>query len=293
MPDRHQDDTTDLPESIAILVVDTKGFSQHNDIQQEELTVLIPEVLERAFRRCDLDELWDERMFPDSTGDGYIIGFNPRLLPAVIDRFLDALQDELAVGLPGWKSRNMRLRMRLSLEIGPARDLGDPRIDSPVGSAMIATHRLVDAEPLRALLDHSDPDVTLLAVALSDRVLQLAVVSGRTRRRVVSEFVTCPVVMTKKDFAATAHLHVPKMSGELLRSGLLGVQATAQPGEDSPDPAPPATTSSPVNRGVGSVSGTSNNVAGRDLDLSRHESTVHGDQYNARRDLSIMRDRER
>jgi len=291
MSDTNRSETVELPDIVAIMVVDTKGFSQHNDIQQDELTVLIPEVLEEACRRCGLEDLWEGRRFPDSTGDGYIIGFSPSFLPRVIDRYFDALQDELAMKLPRLKARDMRLRMRLSLDLGPARLLGDERVGSPVGNAMIATHRLVDAEPLRRLLDDSDPEVTLLAVALSQRVMEDVVAAGHTRRRVASEFVEAPVEMAKKGFAATAYLHVPAISGRLLRHGLLG----ARPGPDHGTPKPsagprPRTT---VTRGVGSVDGNANVVAGRDVDQSRHDSTVHGDQYTAHRDMSVRRDRNR
>jgi hypothetical protein len=292
MSDRHHTVADDLPETVAIMVVDTKGFSRHNDVQQEKLTVLIPEVLEQACRRCNLEDLWSGRQFPDSTGDGYIIGFQPRFLPGVIDRFLDALQEELAIRLPSFKSQDMRLRMRLSLEVGPARQLNDPRVGSPVGNAMIATHRLVDAEPLRALLDNSDPDVTFLAVALSERVMHDVVEGGHTRRHVVSEFVSCPVTTGKKGFSGTAYLYVPALSGELLRQGLVGVQARTKPVDAIPAPTPVPKPSSSVKRGVSAVDGHSNTVAGRDIDQSRHDTTVHGDQYTAHRDLSIKRDRD-
>ncbi|WIM95552.1 hypothetical protein ACTOB_007669 [Actinoplanes oblitus] len=287
-----------LPDLTAIMVVDTVKFSRHNDPQQDELAVLIPEVLEEACDRAGLEDLWAARQFPDSTGDGYLIGFAPGFLIRVVDRYFDALQEALRARVPRLRARNMRLRLRLSLDVGPARRLGDPRVGSPVGAAMIGTHRLVDARPLRALLEHSDPDVTLLAVALSDRVMTDVVAAGHTRRHVASEFAPCRLDIAEKDFSATAHLYVPALSGDILRHGLLGVldRPTTDP-EPAPAPRPPR---QPRARGgVGQVAGrgnvvagrdVDNVVAGRDVDRSRHDTTVHGDQYTAHRDMSIRRD---
>ena len=289
--------STDLPEIVAILVVDTRGFSQHNDVQQDELAPLIPELLQRACTRADLEDLWDQRQFPDSTGDGYLFGFNTRFLPKVIDRFFDALQDALAAAQPGLRSRNIRLRMRLGLNMGPATELRDSRVGSPVGNAMIATHRVVDADPLRSLLDHSDQDVTLLATAISRPVMEAAVETGWTTRHVPSEFVSVDVAIPRKNFQETAYLYVPRMSGELLKHGLIGVQ-----GREKPTDEPPATqtvaeqpAAARVKHGIGSVSGTGNTVAnsGSSIDQSRHDNHVEGDQYNARRDISVRRGRER
>jgi class 3 adenylate cyclase len=275
MPDHRPDEATDLPDLTAIMVVDAEKFSRHDDRQQDELARLIPEVLEDACHRCGLEELWEQRMFPDSTGDGYLIGFPPGFLPRLIDRYFDSLQQVLAEKADRLRSRQMRLRMRLSVHLGPARVLDG--VDSPVGTAMITTHRLVDAGPLRVLLDRSDPDVTLLAVALSERVMTDVVTGGHTRRLRSSQFVECPLEIAGKGFKATAFLHVPAVSGELLRTGLIG----ALPHE--PIEVPPVA-------GEGTKRPRPGVVAGRDVDQSRHTTTVHGDQYRAGRNMSIRRE---
>lgn len=272
---------SDLPETVAIMVVDTKGFSAHNDLQQEELFKLIPDVLEQACRRCDLDELWDGRQFPDSTGDGFIIGFEPRLLPRVVDSYFEALQAELNYRRPRLKADDIRLRMRLSLELGPAQQLKD-LAGSPVGAAMISTHRIVDADPLRVLLDTSDPEATLLAVAISERVMTDVVLGGRTRRRGASEFAEIDLSIPKKGFAAKAYLHVPVISGELLRHGLIGVQDRRGPVK----PAAPTSTrgKAAAPAGVSDVSGNNNVVGGRDARQTTNHTSVGRDQYNANHD---------
>jgi hypothetical protein len=275
MSDHRHDEAADLPDLTAILVVDAEKFSRHDDPQQDQLARLIPEVLEDAFHRCGLEELWDQRMFPDSTGDGFIIGFPPRFLARLIDRYFDSLQKVLAEKADRLRSRQMRLRLRLSVHLGPARV--QDGVDSPVGTAMIATHRLVDAGPLRVLLDRSDPEVTLLAVAVSDRIMTDVVTAGHTRRLKASQFVECPVELAGKGFKATAFLHVPAVSGELLRTGLLG----ALPKEPIELPQPAETRTRHSRYGV---------AAGRDVDQSSHTTNVQGSQYRAGRDMSIGRD---
>ncbi|GAA2672264.1 hypothetical protein [Actinoplanes palleronii] len=289
MPERDRGEAADLPEIISIMVVDAVRFSRHTDPQQDELATLIVEALEDACHRSGLEDLWEARRFPDSTGDGYIIGFSPNFLPRVIDRYFDALQEVLMMKSARLRSRGMQLRLRLSLDLGPARRLEDFRIGSPVGKTMIATHRLVDAQPLRTLLERSDPDVTLLAVAMSDRVMADVVTAGHTRKHTSSEFVACPLEIAKKEFTATAHLHVPAMSGDILRYGLLGVLSRDGEGEvTSPASRPPEEPS--PRPGTTQVSGRSNVVAGRDIDQSRRHTTVRGDQYKAHRDISIRRE---
>ncbi|WP_051807981.1 hypothetical protein [Actinoplanes subtropicus] len=275
---------TELPDHVAIMVVDTKGFSRHNDVQQEELQQQLYQALEDAFHRCGLSDVWDARLFPDSTGDGYMIGFPPRHLPRVIDSYFDALQQELTSKLRRLRAGGMSLRMRLSLEYGPADHQTDDRFGSPVGNTMIGTHRLVDSDPVRDLLDRSDPDVTLLAVVLSERVMKDVVRGGHTQRHGPSEFVEVTVTMAKKGFAEPAFLYVPVISGDLLRHGLGGARPADRPkpvGKTVPKPSRGVRASS---RGIAAGGNIGN------IDQSRQETTVHGDQFNAH-DISIRGER--
>jgi hypothetical protein len=280
-----------LPDHLGILVVDSRGFSRHSDRQQNHLAPLIPDVLERACHRANLAELWQRKSFPDGTGDGYMFGFPPELLPAVVHRYLEHLQAELRSVARSLRADRMSLRLRLSLHLGPVDLLDDPRLDSPVGSAMIGTHRLVDAEPLRVLLERSDPDVTFLAAALSEPVMEAAVRSGRSGRY-ETEFVATEVRIEAKDYAGTAYLRVPTPSGDLLRHGLLagprpGADTTPGPGVTT-TPKAPAIHFDTVGGGSTAVAQTgdvgmlgSNNTMARDIDQSTHTSTVHGNHYQA------------
>ncbi len=271
--DSAHSETQEMPPTTAIMVVDTEKFSKHTDTQQEYLARLMPDVLADAFTRADLAEVWDERQFPDSTGDGFIIGFAPARLPFVVDRFVPALQQELRERARTMLSLDMRLRMRLSLHVGPARLLNSLHADSPVGNPMIDTHRLVDTHAVRVLLAKSDPAVTFLAAIMSDLVIDWAVgKGGRTWTR-SSQFCQVPVRVEAKDFQGTAYLRVPELSGELLANGLIGVQSA--PAESEPPRAPRAdrtagrgresTRIGNVSGGssvIGSVSGSHNSVTG-------------------------------
>lgn len=302
----------DLPDQIAIMVVDTKGFSQHNDRQQNVLAPLIPQVLRRACDSAGIQELWQQKCFPDSTGDGFIIGFPPALLPRVVHNYLEFLQMELRAAartLPTGTS----LRMRLSLNIGPVALLNDVLLGSPVGATMIDAHRMVDVPALRVLLDRSDPEVTFLVAALSERVVQDTVRSGYANRR-MSEFVATPVAIKSKDFTGTAYLRVPAPSGDLLAYGLLGVQPPPEGGElaaSKPEPQPTgdhlvASTGGRLSQVgdlgdgsvasgdiggsvgvVGPVSGQGHTIAGRDLDQSTNLSTTGRDSYSAEGDMNF------
>jgi len=249
-----------LPPDIAIMVVDTKDFSRYRDAQQNRLAHLIPQVLEQAARDSGLAKLWTHQKFPDSTGDGFIVGFDSGLLPQVLDRYLDVLQAVLRQRDTELRAEGIKLRMRLSLNKGPVEMLKELAYGSPVGKTMIDTHRLVDAEPLRVLLDRSDPDVTFLAAAISENVIAEVVRTGYAGRK-ESEFVAAPVKIESKDFQGTAYLRVPVPSGDLLRYGLLGVQPGREENKDNGTVARPAPSPTPSASAAASVS--VNKVSGR------------------------------
>ena len=290
----------ELPSTMAIMVVDSKGFSRFQDTQQTVLASAIPEALERAGERCGIPQLWGERRFPDSTGDGYIVGFDQRYLPYVVHGYLDALQAELfELNHKKLIANGMSLRLRLALNLGPVDQIQDVRLDSPVGATMIDTHRLVDCSAVRGLLTRSDEQVTMLAAALSEQVMESVVRGGYSGRR-ESEFVATPVALEDKDFTASAYLRVPAPSGDLLRNGLLTTQESSEEAaEEIAQPAGDAATVSGDGNVVGPVSdatvqtssgdgavnaGRDANGAitvGRDVHTQTRHEVVHGDKYHA------------
>lgn len=96
--------TSDLPQQIAgpyaisrplppyrgILAVDAKDFTGRPAIEHGAVSRVVPELLRTALIRAELRDLWDERMFAASTGDGYVFGFDPVRAPFVIHPGLHA-----------------------------------------------------------------------------------------------------------------------------------------------------------------------------------------------------------
>ncbi|OLF12828.1 hypothetical protein BLA60_06040 [Actinophytocola xinjiangensis] len=234
-------EVTELPPYRAVLVVDAKDFGGNSDPDQELLAEAVPGVVALAFERAGLGQVFREALFPHNSGDGLGIGFDTRHLPGVVSHVFDALQAVLAERDRALRARGrgLRLRLRASLNIGPVRE-PDPRGRAGVvGQAVIATHRMLDASAVRDVLTRSDPEVTFLAVALSQRVFHDVVASGYAR---LSTSRLVPVAVRVKEFADTVHLYVPTPSGELLAHGVDG-----RPG---PEPAPPAPPPAGVNNTI-------------------------------------------
>lgn len=209
--------TKDLPPYSAVVVVDMKDYSKHEGVDLGPLTAMIPNVLERAFLLAGRGDIWDERRFPSSTGDGYTIGFRPEVLPTLVGPFLDGLQRELEDRDQMLRAakRDIRMRMRVAITVGPlTEDNGD-------GDSRVEAHRLVDADAVKALLERSDQDVTFVASILSGRVYEDVVLGGYSPKR-KSEYIKAPVSV--KSYQSDAYLHVPKPSGELIQSGFSAEQ---------------------------------------------------------------------
>ena len=208
-----------LPPYRAVLVVDAKEFGRNTDTDQAFLADMIPDVLSLAFERAGLGEVWHEALFPHNTGDGLGIGFDTRHLPAVVSRLFDTLQDVLAERDRRLRERGreVRLRMRASLHVGPVREQGTEGRSSVIGATVVNTHRLLDAKAVRDLLIRSDPDHTFLAVVLSQRVFDDVVASEHATLR-PSRLV--PTTVHVKEFTGLVYLYAPNLSGDLLTHGI-------------------------------------------------------------------------
>lgn len=221
----------DLPPYRAVLSVDVKNFSGVAPIDHHGLTEAVPTILERAFERAGRPDVWAERRFPDGRGDGFVVGFRPETLPLLVGPLLDALQDELAYhDRMRFARSGQPTRMRVSIAVGPLTDSDESRLGDGSGAAMVETHRLLDSEPVRALLETSDPGVTFVAAVISARVYE-DVVLGGYGEKAPGEFVQVPVSV--KTYRGDAYLHVPKPSGTLL---VRGIGAPDGHGPDDPPP---------------------------------------------------------
>lgn len=236
---------TELPPYRAVLVVDAKEFGRNTDTGQAFLADMIPDVLSLAFERAGLADVWRDALFPHNTGDGVGIGFDTRHLPAVVSRLFDTLQDVLAERdrVLRARGRDVRLRMRASLNVGPVREADGS--SSVVGATVINTHRLLDAAVVRDLLARSDPDHTFLAVVLSQRVFDDVV---------ASEYATLPpsrlvpTTVQVKEYVGAVYLYVPKLTGDLLAHGVDGQPAAPTTATD--DEHPPGNISNVIRGGT-------------------------------------------
>ena len=260
--------SAELPPYRALLVVDTKGFGSNPDATQAMVSAAIPDVLSQAFERAGLREIWNTALFPHGTGDGYGLGFDPRFLPAVVTGFFDELQAVLAERDARLRSaaRSVRLRMRASLNVGPILEPAPgTTAAAAIGSAVITTHRLLDAAPVRAVLDRSDPDQTFLAVALSQRVFEDVLASGYAKLPATK---VVPAEARAKEYRGTVYLYIPNPSGDLLRRGAGGDYADDLAAAKARIAPPPGGTTNVIS---GSVHGTAFQIG------QVHGGLHHGD----------------
>lgn len=277
----------ELPPYKALLVVDIKDFSGYPGARHAALTREVPSLLDQAFQRAGWRDWSRFTPFETSTGDGYVLVTESAVLPFLVHPFLECLQQELEDRnrtYPGGGDRPLRLRV--SVHVGPVTDSGDGRFDDGSGDARVTLHRLLDAEPVRHLLDDSNPSTTLVAAVLSARVFEDVVVAEYCHLR-SDDFV--PVPVTQKSYSGQAYLRVPRPSGGLLRRGFPrpdDQSGPSSPASSGPQPTtsgpaatarPHASARGPVNAGSGSqnviedVHARTAYGAGRDLHIGASE----------------------
>src|SRR5689334_10701699 len=73
-----------LPPYRGIVAVDAKDFTGYPAIEHDVISRAIPQLLHTLFERAGIADVWNDRRFPDSTGDGFVFGFDPTAMPFVI-----------------------------------------------------------------------------------------------------------------------------------------------------------------------------------------------------------------
>lgn len=221
----------DLPPYWAILVVDAKGFSRTSGADQGRLNAEIQRLLETAFKRAGLGAEWSARRFPVHTGDGYVVFVPSRVLPHLLHPLLRDLQGVLEERDGRRLARTPPLRLRAAIHVGPLPDSG--QLGDGVDQAMTETHRLLDSDELRRVLDSTDERVTFLAAVVSQRAYHDAIEGGYAVLP-ASEFVD--IIARAKNFEERARLHVPRPSGQILATGHRQAAEVAQtpPAEPAP-----------------------------------------------------------
>ncbi|MET8826839.1 hypothetical protein ABZX40_04290 [Streptomyces sp. NPDC004610] len=200
-----------LPPYRGIFAVDAKGFTGRPAVEHEGISRAVPELLETAFARAGLRELWNDRRFPATTGDGYVFGFDPSLMPFVVHPLLHTLQ-EVLTDYNVLSHGALPIRLRASLHIGPLPDTGDEYGGN--GTARNDTHRLLDSRPVKAVLASHKENITHVAAILSHRCYEDTVAGGYTGRH-PDHFVEVAATVEGKPFAQQAWIYVPQPSGPL------------------------------------------------------------------------------
>ena len=204
-----------LPPYRALVAVDAERFSRNRSAELPELNWRLQEILRNTLRESSVGEvgdIWQTRIFGQSTGDGYVFGTDTEVLPYLVDPWLDTLQAALA-DLDGElrrSSRDLRLRLRVSLHVGPVPDLGKEVAD-PVSTPTNEVFRLLDADPARRALQESNPDVTFLAAVVSQRVFEDVISAGYAGLH-PDQFTSEMAEIPRSDFAQPAWLYVPRDS---------------------------------------------------------------------------------
>ncbi|XVQ12321.1 hypothetical protein ACQP1W_07085 [Spirillospora sp. CA-255316] len=246
----------------ALLVVDAEKFSAHPDAKLPDVHMEIRHVLEKACQASGLGEAWENVRFMESTGDGVLAALPHESSPALIDPFPRRLQDALHDAAPSLRARELRLRLRVALHVGL---VDDERPDAPgISTATVDVNRLLDSDPLRDALKHSDPGVTFAAFLLSEDIFRPHVLGGRTSLR-ESQFTE--VAVKVKQYARPAYLYVPVPSA---RPAEPSAGSSAEPVKAPP--VPPAT-------GGTSISGVTISGDGAQAALG---NTVGGDLRQTR-----------
>ncbi|MFE4399169.1 MULTISPECIES: hypothetical protein [Streptomycetaceae] len=205
-----------LSRYAAMVAVDAMGYTRLPSLLHAPTSELVPALVDRALESAGLGGLRQNGYFSESSGDGIAIGFDPAHLPFVISPFLSTM--EAVVGRYNQVSKGPGIRFRISVHVGPVANSADQVCGK--GSARNDLHRLLDCRPLRKALMAGGAKTDVVAV-LSDRAYEDAVLGGYVGLS-PDEFTEVLAEVDGKEFSQRAWVYVPRLSGELLRSGLGG-----------------------------------------------------------------------
>jgi hypothetical protein len=213
---------------LTVVSLDIERFSRFTDPQKTRIATLFRDAVYRAFDRADLLQVYTDYAFMQNTGDGQLAGYDQDAVGPIIDRVPSALQGELR---ELHRREDLCVRMRMGVSVGPVGIIEDDRVDVSPGQIVIDACRLADADPTRRLLEHSDPNATYLAVAVTQSAMETTIMR-KPMWLTAGEFVDVEVAIKKKHYRTNAFLHVPSPSGQLLRSGLINLDGPTESVED-------------------------------------------------------------
>ncbi|GAA2877703.1 hypothetical protein Acy02nite_62100 [Actinoplanes cyaneus] len=220
--------TVDLPPYRAILAVDAKDFTAQPSISHQPMSSTILDLVGDALARTGLQAEWSRPAFLGPTGDGFAVGLPPRVLPHLAYPFARLLQERLAEHNRTIRVGQPRIRLRVSVNVGPLP--ADPEDPHWTGNGTVRndTHRLLDSKPVKAILAAASEQVTHAAFIFSDRVYQDVVVAGYSELH-PDRCIEVPATVDGKNFAQRAWLYVPEISGNLLGTASLAPDPDPDP----------------------------------------------------------------
>ncbi|TDD47721.1 hypothetical protein [Saccharopolyspora elongata] len=241
----------------AVLAVDARGFSAHTSKTMQQLNADIQQVLAQTLSAIGMSGRWEQRMFGQHTGDGYVAGLEPEVLPGLVGCFPEALRQVLSAwrnGHPGQPP----LQLRVSIHVGPLPTTG-------LGVPMVHTHRLLDDQALRDLLARANPEVTNTVMIISQRVYEDVFQSGCATGDTLSSNFSRRLARVKT-FEQPAWLHVPGLDWRLADPAIFETPDAEPASEALPAPsASVSATAAPgsvtfTQHGPYSISGYSQNI---------------------------------
>ncbi|MEW5351194.1 hypothetical protein [Streptomyces sp. 16-176A] len=184
----------------AVLAVDARDFSALDSKGMQQVNADIPPLLAQALSASNVSAHWERRVFGQHTGDGYVAGMDPEVLPALVGCFPEALRHALA-RRRAENSAMAPLQLRVSIHVGPLPPSG-------LGVPMVHTHRLLDDEALRAVLNRATPEITNTVLIISHRVYEDVFESGCLNGHFLPAQFVRHLVKVKK-FRQPAWVHIP------------------------------------------------------------------------------------
>ncbi|MFI1488635.1 hypothetical protein [Streptomyces sp. NPDC020747] len=180
--------------------MDARNFSALDSKGMQQVNADILPLLAQSLGASNVSAHWERRMFGQHAGDSYVAGMDPEVLPALVGCFPDALRKALAHRRADAPA-STPLQLRVSIHVGPLPNTG-------LGVPMVHTHRLLDDDALRTLLNRANPEITNTAVIISQRVYEDVFESGCLNGDVLPDQFMRHLVKVKK-FQQPAYVHVP------------------------------------------------------------------------------------
>jgi hypothetical protein len=213
----------------AVLAVDARNSSALDSKGMQQVNADIPPLLSQALSASNVSAHWERRMFGQHAGDSYVAGMDPEVLPALVGCFPDALRQALARRRADAPA-STPLQLRVSIHVGPLPHTG-------LGVPMVHTHRLLDDDALRNLLNRATPEITNTAVIISQRVYEDVFESGCLNGEVLPDQFMRHLVKVKK-FQQPAYVRIPGFDRRLADPDIFEPLDTMDVATEQSAPAP-------------------------------------------------------